>query len=45
MITKTLAAMGESNKNVARSNALMTEMNDKMGVLTQLIPKLPGLKP
>ena len=44
-MTKTLAQMAESNKNVAHSNALMTEMNEKLGVMTKVIEKIPGLKP
>jgi hypothetical protein len=44
-MTKTIAGMAESNKNVARSNALMAEMNDKLGVMTKVIEKIPGLKP
>ena len=43
-MTKTLAAMAESNKNVKRSNALMAEMNEKMSVMIQIMQKIPGLK-
>ena len=36
--------MDQMNKGVARSNALMTEMNEKLGIMTQVIQKIPGLK-
>ena len=41
----TMNLMVEMNKNVTRSNALMTEMNEKLGVMTKVIEKIPGLKP
>ena len=45
-MVKTLASMAESNKNVARSNAPMTEMNEKMRrFMIQTMQKVPGLKP
>jgi hypothetical protein len=37
--------MVEMNKNVQRSNALMTVMNEKLGIMTKVMEKIPGLKP
>jgi hypothetical protein len=42
---ETLVQMDATNKNMVRSNVLMTEMNEKMGVMTKLIEKIPGMKP
>jgi uncharacterized protein YoxC len=42
---KTLTGMSEMNKGITRSNTLMTEMNGKLGVMTQVIQKIPGLMP
>ena len=43
-MTKTLTGMADMNNNVTRSNALMTETNQKLGTVTQLIEKIPGFK-
>ena len=40
-----LAVMGQMSDGVARSNALMTEMNQKLGVMSKIYEKIPGLKP
>jgi hypothetical protein len=37
--------LGQTNGKIDLTNVMVGEMNDKLGIVTQTVQKIPGLRP